>query len=101
MCLPPISTTVPSSSTILTPSRLLVVTPYFRQCAPPEFMAMLPAIVQDNWLGRARAGPLARRVGGVEEPFGGNRLADRQVGDAGLHARGAALEIHLKDAVHL
>ena len=33
-----------------TPSRLLVVTPYFRQCAPPEFMAMLPAIVQASWL---------------------------------------------------
>ncbi len=32
--------------TILTPSRLLVVTPYFRQCAPPEFIAMLPAMAQ-------------------------------------------------------
>jgi hypothetical protein len=32
------------------PRRLFVVTPYFRQCAPPEFMAMLPATVQASWL---------------------------------------------------
>jgi hypothetical protein len=50
ICGPPISTTVPSISTIVTPSRLLVVTPYFRQCAPPEFIAMLPAMAQANWL---------------------------------------------------
>jgi hypothetical protein len=30
----------------VTPSRLLVVTPYFRQCAPPEFMPILPPMVQ-------------------------------------------------------
>jgi hypothetical protein len=42
----PSSTTVPSISTMVTPRRLLVVTPYFRQCAPPEFMAMLPAMAQ-------------------------------------------------------
>ena len=47
---PPMSTMVPSISTICTPSTLLVVTPYFRQCAPPEFMAMLPAMVQASWL---------------------------------------------------
>ena len=41
---------VPSISTMRTPSTLLVVTPYFRQCAPPEFMAMLPAMVQASWL---------------------------------------------------
>ncbi len=40
----------PSISTILRPSTLLVVTPYLRQCAPPEFMAMLPASVQASWL---------------------------------------------------
>jgi len=34
----------------LTPSTLLVVTPYLRQCAPPEFMPMLPASVQASWL---------------------------------------------------
>ena len=47
---PPSSTIVPSISTIVTPSRLFVVTPYFRQCAPPEFIAMLPAIAQASWL---------------------------------------------------
>jgi hypothetical protein len=47
---PPSSTTVPSISTMVTPSRLLVVTPYFRQCAPPEFIAMLPAMAQASWL---------------------------------------------------
>jgi len=50
MCAPPSSTTVPSISTTVAPSRLFVVTPYFRQCAPPEFMAMLPAIAQASWL---------------------------------------------------
>ena len=29
-----------------TPRTLLVVTPYFRQCAPPEFIPILPPIVQ-------------------------------------------------------
>ena len=46
----PISVTVPSIITMVTPSRLLVVTPYFRQCAPPEFIAMLPAMAQASWL---------------------------------------------------
>ena len=36
--------------TMVTPSRLLVVTPYFRQCAPPEFMPILPAMAQASWL---------------------------------------------------
>jgi hypothetical protein len=46
----PESTTVPSISTSVTPSRLFVVTPYFRQCAPPEFIAILPAMAQASWL---------------------------------------------------
>ena len=29
---------------------LLVVSPYFRQCTPPEFSATLPPIVQAIWL---------------------------------------------------
>ena len=49
MCWPPMSTAVPSTNTMRTPSTLLVVTPYFKQCAPPEFMAMLPAMVQASW----------------------------------------------------
>jgi hypothetical protein len=47
---PPSVTTVPSIRTSRTPSRLFVVTPYFRQCAPPEFIAILPAIAQASWL---------------------------------------------------
>ena len=47
---PPSVTTVPSIRTSVTPSRLFVVTPYFRQCAPPEFIAMLPAMAQASWL---------------------------------------------------
>jgi hypothetical protein len=42
--------TSPSIVTIFTPSRLFVVTPYFRQCAPPEFIATLPAMAQASWL---------------------------------------------------
>jgi hypothetical protein len=37
-------------STISTPSTLLVVSPYFRQCTPPEFSATLPPMVQAIWL---------------------------------------------------
>jgi hypothetical protein len=38
------------SSPVSTPSRLLVVRPYLRQCTPPEFSATLPPIVQAIWL---------------------------------------------------
>ena len=52
-----ISTTSPSINTILRPSTLFVVTPYFRQCAPPG-----------SWRGcRERARELAGRIGRVEE----------------------------------
>ena len=40
----------PSTVTIFRPSRLLAVTPYFRQWAPPEFMLTLPPIMQASWL---------------------------------------------------
>ena len=40
----------PSTVTMRRPSRLLAVTPYFRQCAPPEFMLTLPPIMHANWL---------------------------------------------------
>ena len=43
---PPMSTISPSRVTKRTPRMLLVVTPYLRQCAPPEFIAMLPPMVQ-------------------------------------------------------
>ncbi len=39
-----------SMVTSSTPSTLLVVRPYFRQCTPPEFSAMLPPMVQAIWL---------------------------------------------------
>jgi hypothetical protein len=32
------------------PSTLFVVSPYFRQCTPPEFSATLPPMVQAIWL---------------------------------------------------
>ena len=44
------SITSPSMVTNFTPSRLLAVTPYFRQCAPPEFIITLPPIMQASWL---------------------------------------------------
>ena len=49
-CPPPISMMSPFIKTIFTPSKLLVVTPYFKQWAPPEFIAILPAMAQANWL---------------------------------------------------
>ena len=47
---PPSRTTLPSAATNVSPSTWLVVKPYFRQCAPPEFSATLPPIVQTIWL---------------------------------------------------
>ena len=40
----------PSGVTKSAPSTWLVVKPYFRQCAPPEFSATLPPIEQICWL---------------------------------------------------
>ena len=48
--LPPSSTTSPSGSTTVRPVTWLTVKPYLRQCAPPEFSATLPPIVQTCWL---------------------------------------------------
>ena len=47
------------------------------------------------------AGELARRIGRVEEALVRDRLADAEVGDAGLDAGGAVLEVDLEHAVHL
>ena len=47
---PPSVTTEPSASTTSISSTWLVVKPYFRQCAPPEFSATLPPMVQTCWL---------------------------------------------------
>ena len=46
----PSVTTEPSASTTSIDSTWLVVKPYLRQCAPPEFSATLPPIVQTCWL---------------------------------------------------
>ena len=40
----------PSAVTKSAPRTWLVVKPYFRQCAPPEFSATLPPIEQICWL---------------------------------------------------
>ena len=47
---PPSRTRSPSGVTTCAPSTWLVVKPYFRQCAPPEFSARLPPIEQICWL---------------------------------------------------
>ena len=90
-CAPPSSITVPSICTSVTPSRLLVVTPYFRQCAPPEFIAILPAMAQAS---------CARRVGGVEKPLFLDRAGDAQIGAPGLHADHAVGVIGLQHLGH-
>ena len=48
--LPPSSTISPSGSTTVRPVTWLTVKPFLRQCAPPEFSATLPPIVQTCWL---------------------------------------------------
>jgi hypothetical protein len=40
----------PSGVTSSSPVTWLVVKPYFRQCAPPEFSATLPPIEHTCWL---------------------------------------------------
>ena len=47
---PPRRTSSPSGSTTASPVTWLTVKPYLRQCAPPEFSATLPPIVQTCWL---------------------------------------------------
>ena len=42
--------TLPSGSTTSRPSTWLLVTPYLRQCTPPEFSATLPPMLQATWL---------------------------------------------------
>ena len=46
----PSSTTRPSASTTSSASTWFAVTPYLRQCGPPEFSATLPPMVQAVWL---------------------------------------------------
>ncbi len=48
--LPPIRTTSPAGVTSSTPVTWLVVKPYLRQCAPPEFSATLPPMEHTCWL---------------------------------------------------
>jgi len=43
-------TVSPCAVTKSAPRTWLVVNPYFRQCAPPEFSARLPPIEQICWL---------------------------------------------------
>jgi hypothetical protein len=47
---PPRVTTSPSGVTKVSAETWLVVNPYFRQCAPPEFSATLPPMVHTIWL---------------------------------------------------
>ncbi len=83
---------MPSIITIFTPSTLLVVTPYLRQCAPPEFMPILPAMVQASWLDGIRR---------VEEAEMLNGGGDAEIGDAGLDADDPVRGIDFEHAVHL
>ena len=39
---------MPSGSTTSSPSTWVTVKPYLRQCAPPEFSATLPPMVQTD-----------------------------------------------------
>ena len=48
--LPPSPTTSPSGRTTVSPVTWFTVKPFLRQCAPPEFSATLPPIVQTCWL---------------------------------------------------
>jgi hypothetical protein len=66
----------------------------------PVFQAMGPAGIHGDVAGDG-AGELARRVRGVEEALMGHRLADAEIGDAGLNPGGAALEVHVENPVHL
>ena len=88
---PPTVTTLPSAHTIVSPRTWLVVKPYFRQCAPPEFSATLPA---------DRADDLARRVGCVVQVVGGHRGGDAEVGHPRLDDRALVLRVDGEDRAH-
>src|SRR5437899_2079974 len=45
---PPRCTSEPSGRTTSSPRTCVVVNPYFRQCAPPEFSATLPPMLQTD-----------------------------------------------------
>ncbi len=47
---PPSVSSSPSGRTTRAPVTWFTVNPFFRQCAPPEFSARLPPIVQTCWL---------------------------------------------------
>src|SRR3954452_17301016 len=47
---PPSHIISPSGSTTSSPQTYVVVKPYLKQCAPPEFSATLPPIEQTIWL---------------------------------------------------
>ena len=47
---PPRRSISPSMVTISIPMTLFVVSPYLRQCTPPEFSLTLPPMVQTIWL---------------------------------------------------
>ncbi len=64
------------------------------------FQAMRPAGVHAD-IAADRAGELGRRVGRVEEAFRRDLAGDGEIGDAGLHLRGAVGVVDRKDAVHL
>src|SRR5690349_23364379 len=46
--LPPMCTREPSGNTTSSPKTCVVVKPYLRQCAPPEFSATLPPILHTD-----------------------------------------------------
>ena len=82
---------VPSGKTTSRPRMWLVVTPYLRQCGPPEFSATLPPIVQAFWLDGS---------GAKKNPSFWTYLAQLQVDHAGFDQGGSIFAIDLEDAIH-
>ena len=87
---PPISTTVPSISTMRHAEQVVG--------GDPVLQAVGAAGVHRDVAGDG-AGELARRVGGVEEILVLDRRRDAEVGAAGLHPDEAVLGIDLEDLV--
>src|SRR6266851_5521605 len=87
---PPRWTSEPSGRTTSRPSTCVVVNPYLRQCAPPEFSATL-ADAADRLRGR---------IGRVEIFLRLNASGDIQVDDAGLDDHASVQKINLEDVIH-
>ena len=82
---------VPSPNTTSMPSTWSAVTPWPRQCSPPALVPMLPPITE---AAREDGSGVKRR------PWSRASRSSCGVREAGLHERGALLDVEVEDRLH-